>query len=583
MKENKNNVIKYIWRFIIIIILLIIILLIIIPVKKDTIKTNVDINEIEQEVNQLLISYGLIDENGKVIVVSENNGEEIITKENVNEIVDKIVKEKSLGNSNTYITNANGINNNEKGDTGAKGEKGDTGAKGEKGDTGEKGDKGDTGEKGDKGEKGDTGAKGDKGDTGAKGDKGDTGAKGDKGDSEFIHLNYTGEYDNNKLYEKMDVIIFNANSYVLLVENIQGVSPSNLMGDENWALVAVGSNPNISNAITNESIILSIENGLLKVKIIDSESNSVVSNTVNLGLDQLVTQEFLNNNFYNKEEIDNKFTNYITFSQLTNNLTQYVSNDSLAEILQDYMTDSSLENQLQNYVSNNSLATQLNNYVTNEKLSNSLTNYITTSSLNTALNDYVSELDVDSKLENYITISDLNNSMSNFVKLTDNQTIEGIKTFTVSPVVPSKTTPVSDDSTSIATEAQVKNIEKKFYTKEEVEDLIQQAIESNNQATSNMIPNYDTELFTEIVSLTVGQTTEWEIPIDGYLTAETLNAKCSYIGVGTTSGISDSDSNGRPKLVMIPVSKGDVLKTYCTAQTTTGVPTNLKVKIIPFK
>lgn len=538
MKENKNNVIKYIWRFIIIIILLIIILLIIIPVKKDTIKTNVDINEIEQEVNQLLISYGLIDENGKVIVVSENNGEEIITKENVNEIVDKIVKEKSLGNSNTYITNANGINNNEKGDTGAKGEKGDTGEKGD---------------------------------------------KGDKGDSEFIHLNYTGEYDNNKLYEKMDVIIFNANSYVLLEENIQGVSPSNLAGDENWALIAVGSNLNIPNAITNESVILSIENSFLKVKIIDSESNSVVSNTVNLGLDQLVTQEFLNNNYYNKEEIDNKFTKYVTLSQLTNNLAQYVSNDSLSGILQDYITNSNLESQLQNYISNNSLTTQLNNYVTNENLSNALANYITTSSLNTALDDYAKDLDVDSKLENYITISDLNNSTSNFVKLTDSQTIEGIKTFTISPIVPSKTTPVSDDPTSIATEAQVKNLEKKFYTKEEVDNLIQQAIESSNQSIINMLPNYNTELVQEIISLTVGQTTEWEIPIDGYLTAETLNAKCSYIGVGTTSGISDSDSNGRPKLVMIPVSKGDVLKTYCTAQTTTGVPTNLKVKIIPFK
>lgn len=85
------------------------------------------------------------------------------------------------------------------GPQGPKGEKGDTGAKGDKGAPfvysdftpeqladlkGEKGDKGDTGAQGIQGDKGETGEPGPKGDTGDQGPKGD---KGDKGDG----LDYT--------------------------------------------------------------------------------------------------------------------------------------------------------------------------------------------------------------------------------------------------------------------------------------------------------------------------------------------------------------------------------------------------------
>lgn len=44
---------------------------------------------------------------------------------------------------------------------------------------------------------------------------------------------------------------------------------------------------------------------------------------------------------------------------------------------------------------------------------------------------------------------------SSFVNITDNQTVWGTKTFTTSPVVPSKTTDATNTGTAIATEAQV--------------------------------------------------------------------------------------------------------------------------------
>ena len=55
----------------------------------------------------------------------------------------------------------------------------------------------------------------------------------------------------------------------------------------------------------------------------------------------------------------------------------------------------------------------------------------------------------------YDVADELNTLNNGVVKLSGDQTVNGTKTFTTSPVVPSKTTDATNTGTAIATEAQV--------------------------------------------------------------------------------------------------------------------------------
>ncbi|GBR73540.1 hypothetical protein NO1_0899 [Candidatus Termititenax aidoneus] len=60
--------------------------------------------------------------------------------------------------------------------------------------------------------------------------------------------------------------------------------------------------------------------------------------------------------------------------------------------------------------------------------------------------------------QNLIRASDMENALDTKVSLTENETIEGTKIFTTSPLVPSKATAAGNSPTVIATEAQVKAV-----------------------------------------------------------------------------------------------------------------------------
>ena len=71
--------------------------------------------------------------------------------------------------------------------------------------------------------------------------RGQPGAKGDKGDKgDNAYLNFTGLYSSATAYTKYDVVIYNGNSFALIVDGpLLNTQPTSADGDSNWALIGV--------------------------------------------------------------------------------------------------------------------------------------------------------------------------------------------------------------------------------------------------------------------------------------------------------------------------------------------------------
>ena len=127
------------------------------------------------------------------------------------------------------------------GETGAKGEtgpKGETGAAGVKGETGAKGETGPEGKEGKEGKQGEPGEPGPEGPEGPEGKEGKQGIEGHEGKEGKPGLEWEGVWSESKTYAKGQVVYHEGSSFVSLVNENTGHTPT-IETNSYWEILAL--------------------------------------------------------------------------------------------------------------------------------------------------------------------------------------------------------------------------------------------------------------------------------------------------------------------------------------------------------
>ena len=134
-------------------------------------------------------------------------------------------------------------------------------------------------------------------------------------------------------------------------------------------------------------------------------------------------------NYLQTNNFNTTIGNYLQTNNFNSTINNYLSINNFNSTINNYLQTNNFNSTINNYLLTTNFNTTIGNYLLTNNFNTTIGNYLQTNNFNTTINNYLLTNNFNNTISSYLKTSDFNNTAANFVNTSNEQTINGEKTF----------------------------------------------------------------------------------------------------------------------------------------------------------